>query len=217
MIKVMIAEDQEIIRQSLEFMLNERPGIDVICVSTTGAETIEKAKKYKPDLILMDIRMPEIDGVECTRIIKNIIPDTKILILTTFEDDEYIYDAMKHGANGYILKGISVEKLVFTIKEVNKGGVMLEPSVAAKVVNRFSQYAQGDMVQRADEEDFKNVSPTELKIMQLIGKGFSVKEITEILYLSQGTVRNYISSILSKLNLKRQNADCNFCCTKRNY
>ena len=111
MIKVMIADDQELIRQSLQIVLEMKEGIEVTATAKDGREVIQEVRKDKPDVILMDVRMPEMDGVQCTQIIKEQYPDVKIIILTTFDDDEYVYNALKHGASGYLLKGISMDEL----------------------------------------------------------------------------------------------------------
>ena len=117
MIKVMIADDQELIRQSLQIVLEMKEGIEVTATAKDGREVIQEVRKDKPDVILMDVRMPEMDGVQCTQIIKEQYPDVKIIILTTFDDDEYVYNALKHGASGYLLKGISMDELEKAIKK----------------------------------------------------------------------------------------------------
>lgn len=202
MIKVLIVEDQELIRQSIEIMLTNKPGIDVIGSVSNGREAINFVRKNIPDVILMDIRMPEMDGVQCIEILKDNYPQIKIIVLTTFDDDEYVYNALKNGASGYLLKGISVKELVEAIRTVYKGGSLINPSVATKVVKFFSQMAQADFTIRNDHEILKNFNKTELKIIQLIGSGLSNKEIKEKLSFSEGTIRNYISGILSKLGLR---------------
>ena len=144
MIKVMIADDQELIRQSLQIVLEMKEGIEVTATAKDGREVIQEVRKDKPDVILMDVRMPEMDGVQCTQIIKEQYPDVKIIILTTFDDDEYVYNALKHGASGYLLKGISMDELEKAIKTVHSGGAMINPEVATKVVDFFSEMAQSN-------------------------------------------------------------------------
>lgn len=202
MIKVLIAEDQEIIRQSLEIMLSKKPDIQIVGSAENGRETIRLTRKLLPDVILMDIRMPEMDGVQCIKIIKEALPQIKIIVLTTFDDDEYVFNALKNGASGYLLKGISVGELVEAIKIVHSGGALINPNIAVKVVKFFSQMANADYRVNVDENVLSDLSKSELKIIQLIGMGMSNKEITDKLKLSEGTVRNYISSILSKLNFR---------------
>ena len=202
MIKVLIAEDQEIIRQSLEIMLCNKPDIEIVGTAEDGREAIKLTRKLLPDVILMDIRMPEMNGVQCIEIIKEAFPYIKIIVLTTFDDDEYVFNALKNGASGYLLKGISVKELVEAIKIVYGGGALINPNIAVKVFKFFSQMANADYIVNVAESAIKDLSKNELKIIQFVGMGMSNKEITEKLKFSEGTIRNYISNILSKLNLR---------------
>jgi len=124
MIKIMIADDQELIRESLKIVLDMNPDMKVESTAENGSEVLQKIKKEQPDIILMDVRMPNIDGVECTRLIKQQYPKIKIIILTTFDDDEYVYNALKYGASGYLLKGVSVTELSNAVRTVVNGGAM---------------------------------------------------------------------------------------------
>ena len=144
MIKVLIADDQELIRQSLQIVLNSKPDITVCDVAEDGQAVIRSVRKEKPDIILMDVRMPKMDGVQCTKIIKENYPEIKIIILTTFDDDEYVYNALKFGASGYLLKGVSMDELENAIKTVYSGKAMINPDIATKVLRLFSQMAQTD-------------------------------------------------------------------------
>lgn len=202
MIKVMIAEDQELIRQSLEFVISNKEDMQIVALAATGKQAVELAKEKKPDIILMDIRMPEMDGVEATKIIKKMFPQIKIIVLTTFDDDEYVFDALKNGASGYLLKGISLNELVESIRIVMNGGSLINPSIATKVCKFFSQMAEADYTNKIQCDAISSLNKNELKIMKLIGMGLSNKEITKELNFSEGTVRNYISNILSKLDLR---------------
>ncbi|VBB09705.1 luxr bacterial regulatory protein hth signature [Lucifera butyrica] len=202
MIKLLIAEDQEIIRQSLEIMLSNKPGIDIVGSAENGKEVLKLVKKVLPDVILMDIRMPEMDGVQCIEMIKDAWPQIKIIVLTTFDDDEYVFNALKNGASGYLLKGISVKELVEAIRIVHGGGALINPNIAVKVFKFFSQMANADYIVNVTKNAMEDLSKNELKIIQFIGMGMSNKEITEKLRFSEGTIRNYISNILSKLNLR---------------
>lgn len=202
MIKVLIADDQELIRESLRIVLDNREGISVIAAAADGQEVMQCIRKEKPDVILMDIRMPKMDGVQCTQIIKENYPQIKIIILTTFDDDEYIYNALKYGASGYLLKGISRDGLAHAIETVYSGQAMINPDVATKVVRLFSKMAQADYTIKVGEEGVRGLTKTEWKIIEQIGYGESNKEISEKLNLSEGTVRNYLSIILNKLELR---------------
>jgi len=202
MIKVLIADDQELIRQSLQIVLNTKEDMKVIGVASDGQEVIQAIRKELPDVILMDIRMPKMDGVQCTKIIKGNYPDVKIIILTTFDDDEFVYNALKFGASGYLLKGVSMDELVNAIRTVHNGRAMINPDIATKVVKLFSQMAQSDFSIVVDEKRENELTKTEWKIIEQVGRGASNKEVAENLNLSEGTVRNYLSTILNKLELR---------------
>ena len=202
MIKVLIADDQELIRQSLQIVLNSKADIEVCYVAADGQEVIRSIRKERPDVILMDIRMPKMDGVQCTKIIKENYPEIKIIILTTFDDDEYVYNALKFGASGYLLKGVSMDELENAIKTVYSGRAMINPDIATKVFKLFSQMAQADYSITVGNKAAEELTRTEWKIIAQVGKGSSNKEIAEILKLSDGTVRNYLSTILNKLDLR---------------
>ncbi len=198
----MIADDQELIRESLKIVLSANPDMEVIDTVANGREVIRSVRKEKPDVILMDIRMPEMNGVLCTQIIKENYPQIKIIILTTFDDDEYVYNALKFGASGYILKGISMTGLVSAIRTVYDGKAMINSDIATKVVRLFSQMAKSNYAINVDKRNVEEISKTEWKVIQQVGYGKSNKEIASALKLSEGTVRNNLSSILSKLDLR---------------
>lgn len=202
MIKVLIADDQELIRQSLSIVLNTKEGIEVTDTVANGQEVIASVRKNRPDVILMDIRMPKMDGVQCTKIIKDNYSEIKIIILTTFDDDEYVYNALKWGASGYLLKGVSMDGLINAIRTVYSGQAMINPDIATKVVRLFSQMAKADYVVDVDQKRTENLTKTEWKIINEVGRGSSNKEIAENLNLSEGTVRNYLSGILNKLEFR---------------
>ena len=190
MIKVMIADDQELIRESLKIVLSTHVDIDVVDTASDGFEVLKCLEKYVVDVILMDIRMPGMDGVMATKEVKAKYPNTKIIILTTFDDDDFVFSALRYGASGYLLKGVSMDELYKAIVTVNTGGAMINPDIATKVFSMFSKMQQN------------NYTIKEWKVIQHVGYGLSNKEIAQKLFLSEGTVRNYLSSILSKLNLR---------------
>ncbi|MBE5852977.1 MAG: response regulator transcription factor [Lachnospiraceae bacterium] len=202
MIKVLIADDQELIRQSLQIVLNTKDDMKVTGVASDGQEVIKEIRRELPDVILMDIRMPKMDGVQCTKIIKESYPKVKIIILTTFDDDEFVYNALKFGASGYLLKGVSMDELVNAIRTVHSGRAMINPDIATKVVKLFSQMAQADFSIVVEEDREKELTKTEWKIIEQVERGASNKEAAETLNLSEGTVRNYLSTILNKLGLR---------------
>lgn len=202
MIKVLIADDQELIRQSLQIVLESKNHISVTDAVANGQEVIQSIRKEKPDVILMDIRMPKMDGVQCTKIIKENYPQIKIIILTTFDDDEFVYSALKYGASGYLLKGVSMDELVKAIEVVHSGRAMINPDIATKVLRLFSQLARSDYSISIQKSQVNELTKTEWKIIEEVGRGASNKEISETLSLSEGTVRNYLSTILNKLDLR---------------
>lgn len=202
MIKVLIADDQELIRQSLQIVLESRTELEVVGTAANGQEVIRCVRKNMPDVILMDVRMPKMDGVQCTKIIKENYPNIKIIILTTFDDDEYVYNALKFGASGYLLKGVSMDELVNAIVTVHKGRAMINPDIATKVLRLFSQMAKADYAISVGNKAVEELTRTEWKIIRQVERGAANKEIAEALNLSEGTVRNYLSTILNKLDLR---------------
>jgi DNA-binding NarL/FixJ family response regulator len=202
MIKVMIVEDQELIRHSLEIVLSNKTNIAVVGTAKDGQEAVILCKKLMPNIILLDIRMPNMDGVAACKIIKERFPEIKIIVLTTFDDDEYVFNAIKYGASGYLLKGISVDELLSAIQTVWDGGTLITPIIASKLVSFFTQLAKSNLPPIPATNHINELQPTENKIVQLISQGFNNKEIAARLFLSEGTVRNNISSILTKLNLR---------------
>ena len=202
MIKVLVADDQELIRQSLQIVLNSKEGIEVTDVATDGREVIQDSAIGYYDAILMDIRMPKMDGVQCTKIIKENYPQIKIIILTTFDDDEYVYNALKYGASGYLLKGVSMDERETAVRPVFSGRAMINPDIAAKVRALVSRMARADYTIQVGTKGVEELTKTEWKIIDQVGRGAANKEIAETLNLSDGTVRNYLSTILNKLELR---------------
>ena len=203
MVKIMIADDQQLIRESLKIILDSDPDFEVVKVVGSGQEVLDALKTESIDIILMDVRMPNMSGVDCTRIVKTKYPNIKVIILTTFDDDEYIYDALKYGASGYLLKGCSLEELSLAIHNVLSGGACFNPNVAGKVAQFFSKMANSNVdVSFENENTDVELSDTEWKIIAQIGHGYSNKEIAQKLGFSEGTIRNYLSVILDKLSLR---------------
>lgn len=211
-IKVMLVDDQVIVREGLRALLESYEDIEIVDEAGNGLEAVTKAKTRIPDIILMDIRMPEMDGVEATRQIKLYNSDIMVIILTTFDEDDYIIKAMTYGASGYLLKDIGREKLIQAIRDSLSGSIILPGAVAAKITNRLVEenkrkYLDGS--QRSVPlgirlEDFK---PRELEIIEWMVQGKDNREIAETLFLSLGTVKNYVSQIYMKLEVaNRTNA-----------
>ena len=202
MIKVLIADDQELIRQSLQIVLNACEDIEVVATAQNGREALAADRRTAPDEVLMDIRMPEMDGIQCTKILKENDPGLRILVLTTFDDDQFVYQALKHGACGYLLKGVSMEELANAVRTAAKGGSMIHPTVASKVLRLFAQMAQSDLRIEVAAGGAEELGRTERRIVEQVGRGLSNREIAQVLGLSEGTVRNYLSTILGKLGLR---------------
>lgn len=202
MIQVLIVDDQELFRESLKVVLGVSPGLQVADAVPSVAEALKSAAKHRPDVVLMDIRMPGMDGVEGTRLFKERYPNTKVIVLTTFDDDEYVFGALKHGASGYLLKGSSISELSNAIQVAYNGGAMINPNIASKVIQQFSSMAKGSASIQVDQRLAEDVSKSEWQLIRAVGRGLSNREIAQELCLSEGTVRNTISGILSKLDLR---------------
>ncbi|RKD31199.1 response regulator transcription factor [Thermohalobacter berrensis] len=201
MIKVVIVDDQKILTEGLKMVLSKKEEIEVCGIALDGDEAYMVCKKTNPDIVLMDIKMPKVNGVEATKRIKRDFPRTKIIVLTTFNDDEYIYDALKNGASGYLLKDADPDKIAEAIKTVYNGGALIQPDVATKVIDKFSQLAKGSLEKDIDKRVDK-LTKREKDICRLLGEGKNNKEIAKELYLSEGTVKNHITNILGKLELR---------------
>lgn len=220
-IRIAIADDQDLIRESLKIVLDINEDMEVAVLARNGVELLEMLAQQPVDVILMDVRMPEMDGVMATKAVKEKYPATRIIILTTFDDDEYVFNGLKYGASGYLLKGISVPDLSEAIRKVVAGEAMLNKDIVTKVVKLFSQSnamtAVEQPVETAAEEraeraksfeiavdgiGVKELVRTERNVIRLVGRGMSNKEIAKALCLSEGTVRNCMSVILSKLAIR---------------
>ena len=198
-IKTLIVDDQKILTQGLKMILDLEKDIEVTAVASNGQEALALCQWQCPDVILMDIKMPIMNGVEATERISSLFPHTRIIILTTFHDKEFIFDALKNGARGYLLKESPPEKIVEAVRTVYQGGSILQPSIAAKVIDEFSRLSP---TSTEKDERANLLTEREIEILMLIGDGKNNKEIATTLYLSQGTVRNHITHILEKLGLR---------------
>jgi DNA-binding NarL/FixJ family response regulator len=194
-IKVIVCDDQEIVRQGLSTILNADPIIEVIATATDGEDLLGKIDQCTPDLILMDLKMPIMDGVQATRQIRQRYTEIKVLVLTTYDDEEWVLAAIHAGANGYLLKDTPSEKLRTAIVDTITGKMHLDPTVAGKVVQNLS--ATNYPVQKADF----SLTDREEEILGLMAQGLSNSDIARTLFLSEGTVRNYTSHLFTKLGV----------------
>ncbi len=198
-VKILLVDDQALFREGLKTLLNSRPEFEVVGEASNGEEAIRLAHQLRPQVILMDLRMPILDGVQATQRIHNLLPECHILVLTTFDDDEDVFEGLRAGAIGYLLKDVSSEKLFEAIRAAARGEYFLQPSITAKVVAEFSRLPRA--VPRSPEAE-KILSPREIEVLRLVATGISNKEIAERLFITEGTVKNHLSNILSKLNVK---------------
>ena len=203
-IRVLVSDDQRLVRDGIASLLSIQEGIEIVGTASNGEEAVEKALALKPDVALMDIRMPVMDGVEAARRIRRELPGCQVLMLTTFDDEEYVKEALKAGACGYLLKDIPAHDLASAIKAAHKGIYQLDPGVAGKMLLALS--GAGEKARNEPEASATVVSTElsarEVEVLRLIARGASNKEIAEQLVISEGTVKNHISNILNRLGLR---------------
>jgi DNA-binding NarL/FixJ family response regulator len=198
MIKLMICDDQTLMRQGLATILGLEPGLEVVGEASNGREAVEKVAVLQPDIVLMDVQMPEMDGVEATQIITGRYPNTRVIILTTFDYEEYVFNGVKAGAMGYMMKDTPASELVDTIRRVHGGERFIQPAVASKILFEFA--SAGGTAAGGKAGDYEPLSEREIEIIARLAQGLSNREIAEDLALVEGTVKNYVSNILSKLH-----------------
>jgi NarL family two-component system response regulator LiaR len=194
-IRVVIVDDHAVVREGLRTYLDLSDEIEVVGEARNGREAIDRARQLKPDVMLMDLLMPEMDGIAATRGVKEVSPETNVIVLTSFTDDEHIMPALRAGATGYLLKDVSANDLVRAIEGANKGQAQLHPDVARKLMEQVSQPAA------RQEPPGAALTPRELEVLRLIASGMSNKEIARELVLNERTVKGHVSNILSKLGL----------------
>ena len=197
--RLLIVDDHEVVRQGLVALLDRRPNFQVVAEAGTVEEALAQARLHQPDIVIMDVRLPDGSGVEACREIRADLPDTRVVMLTSFPDDEAVLSAIVAGAAGYLLKQIRARDLVSALEAVGRGESLLDPAVTERVLARVRQIASGEI-----HDELAGLTPQERKILLLVAEGMTNKAIAAEIFLSDKTVKNYVSSILSKLNLERR-------------
>jgi DNA-binding NarL/FixJ family response regulator len=208
--RLLVVDDHEIVRQGLVALLDRRPSFEVVAQAGSVAESIEQARLHRPDIVVMDVRLPDGSGVEACRAIRDELPDTRVIMLTSFPDDEAVLSAIVAGASGYLLKQIRARDLVAALETVGRGESLLDPAVTERVLERIRRIAAGDT-----NDELSILTSQERKILMLVAEGKTNKEIAADVFLSDKTVKNYVSSILSKLNLERRGQAAAFVAKQR--
>lgn len=196
MLRILLVDDHEVVRLGLKALLSRHPQFEVIAEAADATDAVKKVLQYQPDVVIMDVRLPGRNGVDATREIVNQRPDTKVIILTSYAEDDMLFEAIAAGASGYVLKQIGSDELVKALDTIGRGEALLDPALTQKVFERVREASR-----KAHDEAFASLTNQELRILSLISEGKTNREIAEVVYLSEKTVRNYVSSILSKLGL----------------
>ncbi|UJA20555.1 response regulator transcription factor [Thermoleophilia bacterium SCSIO 60948] len=198
-IRVLLVDDQALIRTGFRMILDAEEDIEIVGESADGTQGVDSAKRLKPDVVLMDIRMPEMDGIEATRRITQIEDGPKVLMLTTFDLDEYVYDALRAGASGFLLKDVPADRLADGIRVVAQGESLLAPSVTRRLIEEFSRVAPS---QQTEAEGIEELTPRELEVLKLIARGMSNAEIADSLIVGETTVKTHVARVLMKLGIR---------------
>jgi DNA-binding NarL/FixJ family response regulator len=205
MIRVLLVDDQTLVRQGIQMLLEIEADIRVVGQAANGRQALRLVESLRPDVVLMDVRMPEMDGVAATQAISARFPDTGVIILTTFEDDEFVFGGLEAGARGYLLKDISSEEMAQAIRKVAAGDALIQPSITRKVLTEFSRLATA-----AEQPAAKPLQPglveplteREQEVLSALAKGLSNREIARQLVITEGTVKNHVSSLIAKLEVR---------------
>ena len=196
-IRVLVADDQSMVRAGFRMLLSSEHDVDVVAEASNGLEAVDKAARFQPDVVLMDIRMPELDGLQATRQILTADPSARVLVLTTFDLDEYVYEALRAGASGFVLKDDPPEQLLGAIRTVAAGDALLSPSVTKRVIDQFSR-----LPRQESPEGLTELTEREREVLGLIAEGRSNSEIGEALFISETTVKTHVTHVLQKLGLR---------------
>jgi DNA-binding NarL/FixJ family response regulator len=197
--RILLVDDHEVVRVGLRALLEKHPHFEVVAEAGTGKEAVEKTRDYKPDVVVMDIRLRGGSGIEATQAIVEEFPETRVIMLTSYAEDEMLFAAIRAGAAGYVLKQIGGDDLVRAIEAVGRGEALLDPAVTQRVFQEVRKAAREE-----EASAFADLTEQEMHVLQLVSEGRTNRQIAEMLYLGEGTVRNYVSSILSKLNVRNR-------------
>jgi DNA-binding NarL/FixJ family response regulator len=197
--RVLIADDDALMRAGLVELLSGDPTIEIVGQASTGREAVDRSRRLGPDVVLMDVRMPDLDGIAATRELACVAPDARILILTTFEHDDYVFGALRAGASGFLLKRTRPEELIAAVHTVAAGDSLLSPSVTRRVVDRMAQQPTPEL---ADQAKLDELTPREREVLELVARGLSNREVATALVVEESTIRTHVKRILMKLGLR---------------
>jgi DNA-binding NarL/FixJ family response regulator len=199
MTRVLIADDDDLMRAGLVELLSGEPGIEIVGEAATGREAVERARRLAPDVVLMDVRMPDLDGIGATGELARAAPRARVLILTTFEQDDYVFGALRAGASGFLLKRTRPEELIAAVHTIAAGDSLLSPSVTRRVIDRMAQQPTPEL---ADQAKLRELTAREREVLELIARGLSNREIASELVVEESTIRTHVKRILMKLDLR---------------
>jgi DNA-binding NarL/FixJ family response regulator len=197
--RVLIVDDDGLMRAGLVELLSNDPTIDIVGQAATGREAIEQTRRLAPDVVLMDVRMPDLDGIAATRELSRVAPAARVLILTTFEQDDYIFGALRAGASGFLLKRARPEELIAAVHTIAAGDSLLSPSVTRRVIDRIAQQPTPELT---DQTKLDELTPREREVLELIARGMSNREIAAALVVEESTIRTHVKRVLMKLDLR---------------
>jgi DNA-binding NarL/FixJ family response regulator len=200
-IRTMIVDDHALFRRGLEMVLEEEPDIELVGQASDGAEAVEKAAESLPDVVLMDIRMPRSSGIEACRAMKEAAPSAKIIILTISDEEEDLFEAIRAGASGYLLKDIPLDEVAEAVRAVDGGQSLINPSMAGKLLTEFATLARRDGEARAQEVPAPKLTDREMQVLKLVARGMNNRDIAKELFISENTVKNHVRNILEKLQI----------------
>jgi len=200
-IRTMIVDDHALFRRGLEMVLDSEPDIELVGQASDGTEAVEKAAESLPDIVLMDIRMPRSNGIEACRAMKEAAPSAKIVILTISDEEEDLFEAIRAGASGYLLKDIPLDEVADTVRAVHGGQSLINPSMAGKLLTEFAALARRDDEERAQELPAPRLTEREMQVLKLVARGMNNRDIAKELFISENTVKNHVRNILEKLQI----------------